>query len=120
MTAQSDFQPNDHDLLIELKSDFKNFTQMYQVDMKDLKEGTTRTLADHEIRIKKMEDLIVEIRPKTTTTAFWKLKGEIHDYMVRIETTKYVVGFVSAIVGAAFTFFVTQLPSVLRSWHIID
>jgi hypothetical protein len=45
-------QTTDHDLLIELRTrmeDIKN-------DIKELKDGTTKTMADHEIRIQKMEN----------------------------------------------------------------
>jgi hypothetical protein len=42
---------NDHDLLVELK------TQMIGIkeDIKDLKDGTSRQIADHEIRLNTLE-----------------------------------------------------------------
>lgn len=50
-----DRRSSDHDILIELRTEFRNFAAQYQIDMSELKDGTTKTLADHELRIKAVE-----------------------------------------------------------------
>lgn len=42
---------NDHDLLITLHSEVKGV----RTDIKDLKDGTAKTIADHETRIRRVE-----------------------------------------------------------------
>lgn len=42
---------NDHDLLITMHEQIKNVRQ----DIKDLKDGTSSTLSDHEKRIRRLE-----------------------------------------------------------------
>ena len=45
----------DHDLLIELHENIElNFKQV-KADIKDLKDGTSRQIDDHEVRIKTLE-----------------------------------------------------------------
>lgn len=54
----------DHDLLITLNADFQSFVRQYRLDIKDLKDGTTMKLGDHESRIRLVEHFLEKIDPK--------------------------------------------------------
>ena len=92
-------QMDDHDLLIELKTDFKAFTQQYRVDISDIKSGTSGTLADHESRINKIEDMINQVQPIMVVKEFRELQREVRDYVVGAKSVLWVSSLVSAIGG---------------------
>lgn len=58
METQDKLPSADHDVLIELKTEFKAFVRQYGLDMKELKDGTAKTLIEHESAIKKNADNI--------------------------------------------------------------
>lgn len=58
MEAQDTNQRSDHDLLVRLDEQLGNVRGQInevRVDIKDLKDGTTTKIEDHEARLKKLE-----------------------------------------------------------------
>jgi len=63
MTPMQDSQRDqirqtDHDILVELRTQFNLFTKQYSLDIKDLKDGTKLMLDDHEVRLRKVEETV--------------------------------------------------------------
>lgn len=56
---QTLLSPNDHDLLIENRVDVRDIKK----DIKDIKDGISAQLNDHEGRIKKLETLVDQTNP---------------------------------------------------------
>ncbi len=48
---------NDHDLIITIHEQIKNI----RADIKDIKDGTSTQLADHETRIRRLEEKITTV-----------------------------------------------------------
>ena len=64
----NELNQNDHDILVRLHENIElNFRQV-KADIKDLKDGTSNQLADHEARIKDLEVTRVDFRAKIRDT----------------------------------------------------
>ena len=110
---------SDHDLLIELNTKFGIFMIQNKNDMKDLKDGASTQLQehenkikDHEKRINDMEELRDLINPIQVVKDFRSLESEIHDIKVTAKVWRVVAGMF----GAALFWFVTKIPYL---WGII-
>lgn len=102
--------PTDHDLLIKLNTQFEIFTTQYKQDMLSLKDGYTRTLADHELRINKLEKITDEVSPIETVKEFRLLQQQVHDFVVSANAYRVVGG----LLGGAVVFLLTQLPNIIK------
>lgn len=103
----------DHDLLIELKSDFKNFVRQYTVDIKDIKDGTANKLADLDLRLKLMEKLAVEYPPAQIIPIVRNNEKWISNFKL---TWKLIIGIVTT-VGALVGFIVNLIANNLHLFH---
>lgn len=106
---------SDHDLLVTLNTKFEIFVKAYAEDMKDLKDGVSTKIADHEIRLTAVEKIVEQVRPLETYKDFIQLKSEWHDSKVKLGVMRWVTGIISA----GIMFLLTQVPNVLRAWGLI-
>lgn len=115
MTKENITSKSDHDLLIELKTEFSIFTKQYGVDMKDLKENFTFRVVDVESRVKKIEDNVYSQSGSNSSLKqdLEALKGS-PERIDRIENilkwigflvTPAYLGFVGFLVGKFFGLF---------------
>lgn len=89
-------QRTDHDTLIRLEGKVDNFLQQYILDMKELKDGTTSKINDHEARIKVFEKIAETlVTPQgNKVDIMWQ---ERHDSQL---TKKLYIGAIATIGGA--------------------
>ena len=90
---------NDHDLLIKLNANFETFTNQYRIDVRELKDGTTKTLADHELRISKIEDIINQVQPTQTYAEFKTLQLQFNNVIVGAKVARFFTGIITGILG---------------------
>lgn len=102
-------QMDDHDILIELRTNFNAFSTQYKIDMTELKNGTATKLANHELRLDKIEDVIKETNLLKSYKEFIALKGQIRDFTVGAKTARWLVGGVSGILGGVITLFLIPI-----------
>lgn len=57
----------DHDLLLTFRSETQEQMKAIRVDIKELKDGTSATIADHETRIRTMEKAVESFASDFTT-----------------------------------------------------
>ena len=104
-----DTQPSDHDVLITLNANFQTFTKQYQLDMAEIKNGTSARLAEHEIRLHKLEAITNEVKPIETVAEFRALQKNWNDFVVSTKTARWFIGLITAVLGSAFTLIVKYL-----------
>ena len=105
----------DHDLLVTLNTKFEIFIKSYAEDMKDLKDGISTKIADHELRINSIEKVVEQINPIQAYGRFQKLEQDWRDQQTKLGVWRWVTGIISA----GIMFILTQIPNVFRSWGII-
>lgn len=110
--SSSEVPNNDHDLLIRLSANFESFTKQYQLDMRELKDGTTRQISDHEIRLQKLEKNYDVAQPEekakrllVAETEIAAVKQEIRDFITTAKTARWFIGIITAIMGSVVTLF---------------
>ena len=91
---------NDHDLLITLNANVNTFLMQYQIDIKELKDGTSRQITDHEIRLNKLENIVTEVKPIESKKEFKKLQKQFNDFIVQAKTARYFVGVITALLSS--------------------
>jgi len=96
---------SDHDLLITLNAKVDRLI----VDVKAMGDGTGTKLAEHEVRIKKIEDLALQTDAPNSYKEMLAMKEEIHDFKNSLKSWKYFAGMI----GAAVFFVLTRLPTVI-------
>lgn len=101
---------DDHDTLVRLEVIVTGIAE----DVKELKNGTTMKLADHEQRIKAMEAVHESVKPEETYKEFVLLKGEVRDFFVTAKTARTFIGILTGLIGALGMYLLTQLPSILK------
>ena len=89
---------SDHDVLIELRANFRTFISQYVIDMKELKDGTTDKLVDHDIRIHKVEQTIEEFQPVAILKQINEDHLWIHDFKITWKNLLAIAGGIGAIV----------------------
>lgn len=82
---------SDHDTIIRVETKMDAMAS----DIKEIKDGTTAKLTDHELRIKKIEDDVLVA--KTNVSAYRVMGG---------------------VIGGAIMYLLTQVPTILKSWGI--
>lgn len=103
-------ETTDHDLLIKLDTNFQSFLKQYHIDMKELKDGTAIKLADHEARIRSIEQLRDSINPQQMVARLDDVVQWKRDFVIRWRTTLWIVGASSSLV----TFILTVLAFMLN------
>lgn len=101
----------DHDLLIRLETKMDSVV----VDIKELKDGTTQTMAGHGLRIKKLEDITTAVKPVETVAEFRVLQNQVRDFFTTANTWRVITGLISG----AIVFLLTQLPNILKAFGVI-
>lgn len=96
-------QRQDHDSLIRLESKFDNFLTSYTQDIKDLKDGTTKQLADHEIRLRSIEKMIETFKPEERVKQLDSLLQDRNDSKVRRRTIMAIVAVIASVVSTILT-----------------
>lgn len=107
----------DHDLLIKLDANFETFLKQYHLDVKELKDGTSKQLADHEIRLAKLEQITAEVKPVETVKEFRELQRQVNNFFVSAQTARWFVGIFSGILASVLTVIVVSL---LKSFGIVE
>ncbi len=114
MTAQ--FPMNDHDLLIKLNANLESFFQRYDRDIKELRDGTTAQLVQHDLRLTELEKVMTEVKPLKTLQEFRMLQSNFNEFIVGIKVSRYWIGMVTGTLGAALAIIVNYL---LSTWGLI-
>ncbi len=95
----------DHDTLIRLESKVDSVL----TDIKDLKEGTTTKLADHELRLRVLEKLAEQYQPELNLKKLNEVYQWKHDFQVTwkviLATASAVGGIVGFLLEMAFRIF---------------
>ena len=99
-------QRADHDALIRVESKLDNLA----TDVKIMGDGFGKTVADHEIRIKRIEDVIVQTNLLESYKEFRILQQKVHDFMTSANVYRVIAGFL----GGGIVFLATQLPNWIR------
>lgn len=108
---------DDHDILIELKTSFNLFQKQYQSDMKELKEGNTKILGDHEVRIRTIEKVFEYVNPEESYRDFRKLEQKVHDTETKAKMLRWVWNAISAVFAAVFGLFSAQILRLMGLPH---
>lgn len=103
---QEKIQQMDHDLLIRLESKVDGLV----IDIKDLKDGTSQKIADHEARLKVIELSHEKIDPEKAIEELHLASQWIHDFKLTWKITLGIAGGV----GAAISFFIDLLLNSLK------
>ena len=109
---------DDHDILIELRTNMKSFTDQYAKDMSELKNGTANKLADHEVRIRALEIMVEKVDPLDKVKRLIALEDKVQDFFTRLDATRWTIAFMAGTVGATVLWVLTQLPGLLRAWGV--
>lgn len=107
-------QMDDHDILIELRTNFGSFTKQYQIDMTELKNGTAGKLVDHENRINALEKVNDEIHPVQTVKEFRTLQATFRDQQIANRTTLRMLAWFSPIVSSVVTLVLIKLLQTFK------
>lgn len=102
----------DHDALIRVEENLKNIG----ADIKEMKDGTSLTLSDHEIRLKSIETIVQVVKPEQSLAEFRVLQQQWRDFGNNLRLLQLFWGAL----GAAIIFLITQVPNILRSWGVIN
>lgn len=89
----------DHDTLIRLESKVDSLI----TDIRDLKDGTSQKLTDHETRIRIMEKMAEVSQPEANIKKLNEVYGWVHDFKVRWQFVVAVAGLVGGVVGFILT-----------------
>lgn len=103
-------QSLDHDTLIRVETKMDGIVS----DIKEMKDGTSKTLADHELRIQSIEDIVQITSPLETVKDFRKLQLEVRDF----KTTANAFRLIAGLVGGAIMYLLTQVPNLLKTWGL--
>ena len=85
--------------------------------MKELKEGNTRILGDHEVRLRTIEKVFEYVNPEETYRDFRKLEQKVHDTETKAKMLRWVWNIISAIFAATFGIFSAQLLKLMGITH---
>lgn len=120
--TKTSISSTDHDLLIELKTEFRDFVRTYSQDMKGLQDGVTSTLSEHKLRIdeheKKLDEInriIAVVKPEKTLEEYVAFKLRVENFFTTANAYRVAAG----VIGGIITFTLTQVPNMLKAWGII-
>lgn len=89
----------DHDTLIRLESKVDSLI----TDIRDLKDGTSQKLTDHETRLRVIEKIAEQSQPETNLKKLNDLYQWKHDFQVRWQFVVGVAGLIGGVVGFVLT-----------------
>lgn len=92
----------DHDTLVRVEAKMDNLS----ADVKVMGDGIQAKLNDHELRVRKLEDLTISVQPLEQI----KKLHEVEKKVDGLERLQWLVG----IIGGLIVFVVTQLPNWFR------
>lgn len=95
----------DHDTLVRMEEHIK----MIALDIKEMKEGTSFTLSDHEARLKRIETTLEIVKPEESLVEFRELQRQVRDFVV----TANVFRVLGGIIGGIIVFLLTQAPALV-------
>lgn len=104
-------QRADHDTLIRIEANLTNLA----TDVKIMGDGLNARVADHELRLQKIETLVNQINPVDTVKEFRTLQQQVHDYFTTANAYRVIAG----VVGGLVMFILTQAPNILKLWGVI-
>lgn len=111
----------DHDLLIELKTEFKGFVVQYTRDIKDLKDGTKALLDEHEARIKTTESKVRDIENSLLTiggvSSAWSRFEAVEKKITETETKAKFGYALAGAVGAGIATAIGIVTGLLGLWR---
>lgn len=110
-TDLESLQRSDHDTLIRIEANLSNLA----TDVKIMGDGLNARVADHELRIQKIETLVNQTSPLETVGEFRKLQSEVHDFKVTANVYRVIAGFT----GGFVMFLFTQVAPLLRYFGLI-
>jgi hypothetical protein len=99
-------QRTDHDTLIRIEANLNNLA----TDVKIMGDGLNARVADHELRMQKLETVVNQLNPIETLKEFRNLQQQVHDFYTTANVYRIIAGFV----GGLFMFVATQLPTWWR------
>lgn len=99
-------QREDHDLLIRLESKVDSLI----VDVKDMKDGISQRLADHDTRLRAMEKIMEDVNPNLRVKQHDELWQWRHDFQL---TWKIVIG-IAAFIGSLVSFIIYLIFNILK------
>ncbi len=105
----------DHDLLIRVDTKVDSLV----IAFRELKEGSTATLAEHGVRIRKLEDASQKYDAETLIPRFLKVEKDVNDFQANFKATIKVSRYVFLVMGGLISFILTQLPTILKGWGLI-
>lgn len=106
MDNSSPRQSNDHDLLIRLEVVVNTISK----DIREMKDGTAKELAQHDLRLKRIEQLLDTTNFEQAMEDFKKTQQLVHDTVVTANAFRMIAGFI----GGLVVFLLTQLPSIIQ------
>lgn len=101
-----ELQRADHDTIVKIETKLDGLI----TDVKIMGDGVMGKLSDHEVRIKKLEDVVIQIDPITTVKEFRILQQQFHDSITTANTYRIIAGFI----GGLVMFLLTQAPNWIR------
>lgn len=105
-SSTEELQRNDHDTLIRIETNLKNLS----TDVKIMGDGLNLRVADHEIRMQKIEMLVNQTNPIETIKEFRTLQQQTRDYFITANTYRIIAGFV----GGLAVLLLSQIPNWLK------
>ena len=109
MTSSTDLeslQRADHDTIIRLEAKLDGLI----ADVKIMNDGMSKQIGDHEVRLRKIEDIVIQADPTGNIARLNKLEQEVRDFKTGANVYRVVAGAV----GGMMVFVFSQLPTWLR------
>lgn len=97
-------QREDHDRLIRLESKIDNLSS----DVKDMKDGTQKEMADHELRIRQVERAIEATDLENSYQKFLTLQRNFDIFQASSKAERRVWGIVGGALGGTVVMILTQ------------
>ncbi len=95
----------DHDTLIRLEVLVKNVSD----DIKEMKDGTARQLANLELRLKVVESVHEATKPEQTLNEFRIVQRDFRDFVVQAQTARYFAGLLGGLLASVLTLFLNYV-----------
>ena len=100
--------PTDHDLLVEHSVVLRDGFARLDLRMKELGDGTASKLLDHDIRIRKIEDLILSINPVERIKTGDAMMSWVNDFRSRWRVYVAISSIVISILVTILTTFIIK------------
>lgn len=96
-------QSSDHDLLITLNAKVDNLS----IDMKQMGDGVSTKVSEHETRIRNIEAVHDKVDPQGSVKRINELERKVDRYLV-----------IASAFGGAVVYVLSQLPNWLRLFNV--